>query len=121
MSQPMNSTSADLCEVECTHPEVVERITPLVSQVEGVETIFKALSDSTRMKIIFALTQEDELCVCDVAAIIGISTATASHHLRLLRTMGIAKNRKQGKLVYYSVKDHHITSLVKIAMEHHRE
>lgn len=121
MSQSVKKSSTDRCEVECTHPEVVARVTPLIDQVEGVETIFKALSDATRMKIIYALTQEDELCVCDVAAIIGISTATASHHLRLLRTLGIAKNRKQGKLVYYSVKDHHITSLVKIAIEHHNE
>ncbi len=121
MPSQLNKVTTDSCEVECTHPDVVERVTPLISQVEGVETIFKALSDATRMKIIYALTQEDELCVCDVAAIIGISTATASHHLRLLRTMGIAKNRKQGKLVYYSVKDHHITDLVKIAIEHHNE
>lgn len=121
MSQSVKKSSTDHCEVECTHPEVVARVSPLIDQVEGVETIFKALSDATRIKIIYALTQEDELCVCDVAAIIGISTATASHHLRLLRTMGIAKNRKQGKLVYYSVKDHHITSLVKIAIEHHNE
>ncbi|MFC4353893.1 ArsR/SmtB family transcription factor [Chryseomicrobium palamuruense] len=121
MSQSLKKLSVDHCEVECTHPEVVERITPLISQVKGVETIFKALSDATRMKIIYALTQEDELCVCDVAAIVSISTATASHHLRLLRTMGIAKNRKQGKLVYYSVKDHHITDLVKIAIEHLNE
>lgn len=121
MSQSVKKSSTDHCEVECTHPEVVARVSPLIDQVDGVETIFKALSDATRMKIIYALTQEDELCVCDVAAIIGISTATASHHLRLLRTLGIAKNRKQGKLVYYSVKDHHITSLVKIAIEHHNE
>ncbi|MBM7705789.1 ArsR/SmtB family transcription factor [Chryseomicrobium aureum] len=121
MTQHVKKQTSDSCEVECTHPEVVERVTPLIHQVEGVETIFKALSDATRMKIIYALTQEDELCVCDVAAIIGTSTATASHHLRLLRTMGIAKNRKQGKLVYYSVKDHHITDLVKIAIEHHNE
>lgn len=121
MSQSVKKSSTDHCEVECTHPEVVARVSPLIDQVEGVEMIFKALSDATRMKIIYALTQEDELCVCDVAAIIGISTATASHHLRLLRTLGIAKNRKQGKLVYYSVKDHHITDLVKIAIEHHNE
>lgn len=121
MTQHVKKQTSDSCEVECTHPEVVERVTPLIHQAEGVETIFKALSDATRMKIIYALTQEDELCVCDVAAIIGTSTATASHHLRLLRTMGIAKNRKQGKLVYYSVKDHHITDLVKIAIEHHNE
>lgn len=113
--------SADVCEVECTHPEVVERVTPLIKQVEGVEKIFKALSDATRMKIIYALTQEEELCVCDVAAINGISTASASHHLRLLKTMGIAKSRKQGKLVYYSVLDHHINDLVRIAIEHHQE
>lgn len=121
MAQQLKKAGIETCEVECTHPEVVERVTPLVKHVEGVETIFKALSDGTRLKIIYALTQEEEMCVCDVAAVIGISTASASHHLRLLKTVGIAKNRKQGKLVYYSVKDDHITDLVKIAIDHHNE
>jgi len=66
---------------------------------------FKALADETRMKIVFALSEEEELCVCDVAHIIGSSLATASHHLRTLRDLGLAKFRKEGKLAFYSLED----------------
>ncbi|MBC5636773.1 metalloregulator ArsR/SmtB family transcription factor [Ornithinibacillus hominis] len=111
----------DTCEVFCFEEEKVNRIKPQIEEVSGVEMIFKALSDLTRLKIAYALTIEDELCVCDVANIIGSTTATASHHLRLLRNMGLAKYRKEGKLVFYSLKDEHVHQLVSIAMEHSRE
>lgn len=113
--------AADTCETSCFNEEVVERVQPKITDVNGVELLFKAMSDATRLKIIYALTLEEELCVCDVAHIIGSSTATASHHLRLLRNMGVAKYRKEGKMVYYSVKDHHVHQLVSIALEHSRE
>ncbi|WP_010098405.1 ArsR/SmtB family transcription factor [Ornithinibacillus scapharcae] len=111
----------DVCESFCFDEEKVERIKPEVEEIVGVELIFKALSDATRLKITYALTLEDELCVCDVANIIGSTTATASHHLRLLRNMGLAKYRKEGKLVFYSLQDEHVHQLVSIAIEHSKE
>lgn len=119
--QTKRKKTSDACETACFNEEVVMRVQPRVEEVNGVELLFKAMSDATRLKIIYALTLEDELCVCDVAQIIGSSTATASHHLRLLRNMGLAKYRKEGKMVYYSVKDHHVHQLVSIALEHSRE
>lgn len=112
---------ADTCDTVCSNEEVVKRTQPQVNTVSGVEQIFKALSDATRLKIIYALMLEKELCVCDVAEIIGSTTATASHHLRLLQKMGLAKYRKEGKLVFYSVADHHVHQLVTIALEHFKE
>ena len=109
------------CDTFCFDEEKVNRIQPQVEEVAGVEMIFKALSDATRLKITYALTLEEELCVCDVANIIGSTTATASHHLRLLRNVGLAKYRKEGKLVFYSLKDHHVHQLVSIALEHSKE
>ncbi|MGM9967288.1 MAG: ArsR/SmtB family transcription factor [Rummeliibacillus sp.] len=97
------------------------KIKKQVEEVNGVELLFKALGDSTRLKIIYALTIEKELCVCDVANIIGSSTATASHHLRLLRNMGLAKFRKEGKLAFYSLADEHVQQLVSVAMIHANE
>ena len=85
---------------------------------KDVELIFKALADATRLKIAYALTLAKELCVCDVAHIIGSSSATASHHLRLLRNMKLAKIRREGKLVFYSLDDDHVRQLVYIAMIH---
>ncbi|OAH55839.1 ArsR family transcriptional regulator [Domibacillus aminovorans] len=111
----------DTCETSCFNEDIVERVQPKINDVNGVELLFKAMSDATRLKIVYALTLEKELCVCDVAHIIGSTTATASHHLRLLRNMGLAKYRKEGKLVYYSVKDEHVHQLVRIALEHSRE
>lgn len=117
----VKKTTNDVCETFCFDEEKVERIKPEVEEVVGVELIFKALSDATRLKITYALTLEDELCVCDVANIIGATTATASHHLRLLRNMGLAKYRKEGKLVFYSLQDEHVHQLVSIAIEHSKE
>ncbi|MFD2045087.1 ArsR/SmtB family transcription factor [Ornithinibacillus salinisoli] len=112
------NTSKDTCDIFCFDEEKVNRIQPQVEKVNGAEMIFKALADATRVKIAYALTLDEELCVCDVANIIGSTTATASHHLRLLRNMGLAKYRKEGKLVFYSLEDDHIRQLVSIAIIH---
>ncbi|MFC7784913.1 MULTISPECIES: metalloregulator ArsR/SmtB family transcription factor [unclassified Rossellomorea] len=113
----------DVCEVACVEDEKVNRLKSmmLTQNTSKVAEIFKALSDQTRMKIAYALTIEDELCVCDVANIAGSSTATASHHLRLLKKQGLAKFRKKGKLVYYSLDDHHVKQLIEIAVTHQME
>lgn len=122
MSQRIiNPSTHDTCETFCYDEEKVNRLKVKVEEVNGVEQLFKALSDSTRIKIAYALTIEEELCVCDVANIIGSSTATASHHLRLLRDMGLAKQRKEGKLVFYSLADDHVHQLVSIALIHSKE
>lgn len=113
----------DVCEVTCVDEEKVKRVSDKVSQQNtmAVSQIFKALSDDTRMKIAYALSVEDELCVCDVANIVGSTTATASHHLRLLRNLGLAKYRKEGKLVFYSLDDDHVKQLIQIAFAHQKE
>lgn len=111
------------CDVFSYNEEKVERLKNKIASedIQGMARMFKALADDTRMKIAYALCEENELCVCDVATIIGSSTATASHHLRLLRNMGLAKYRKEGKLVFYSLDDEHITQLIVMAYEHHKE
>jgi len=109
------------CDVFCYDEEKVQRLQAQIDEIHGVELLFKALSDATRLKIAYALTLEEELCVCDVANIIGSTAATASHHLRFLRNMGLAKYRKEGKLVFYSLKDDHVRQLVSVALEHAKE
>jgi ArsR family transcriptional regulator, lead/cadmium/zinc/bismuth-responsive transcriptional repressor len=113
----------DLCEINCVDEEKVSYLKMEVFNQNTLEVskIFKALSDDTRIKIAYALSIERELCVCDVANIVGSTTATASHHLRLLRNLGLAKYRKEGKLVYYSLDDEHVRQLIKIAFEHQEE
>lgn len=106
-----------VCQVTVVHDDVVNRLKPQVDRVQGVAMIFKALADDTRAKVVYALSQA-ELCVCDVAALIGGTKATASYHLRLLSHMGLAKYRKDGKLVYYRLADQHIGNLVQEVLEH---
>ena len=108
-------TDVPVCQVDCINSEAVNRIKPELEQIGGVVFMFKALADETRAKIVYALSQSD-LCVCDVAALIGSSKATASYHLRLLHHMGIAKYRKDGKLVYYHLANPYVRSLVQQAV-----
>ncbi|MFB5763236.1 ArsR/SmtB family transcription factor [Paenibacillus medicaginis] len=115
--------SHDTCEIYCYNEETVHRIKEQLSvtDTQNIAKIFKVLADDTRMKVAFALCQEDELCVCDVANIIGSTVATASHHLRLLRNMGLANYRKEGKLVFYSLDNEHVKRLIMFALEHGEE
>ncbi|PRZ15349.1 cadmium-sensing regulator CadC [Laceyella sediminis] len=115
--------SEDRCEIYCYDEEKVKRVQTSLEKVKPMDTaqLFKALADPTRLKIAYALVQEDELCVCDVANIIDSTLATASHHLRLLRNMGLAKYRKEGKLVFYSLDDDHVKQLVQLAFDHSKE
>lgn len=108
----------DTCEVIVVHEDIVQRVQSGLPDVSGMAQIFKALADETRLKIAFALTMEQEMCVCDVAAVIGSSNATASHHLRYLREHSLAKSERKGKMVYYSLADSHIFDLVQIAHQH---
>lgn len=112
-----------VCEVTCIDEEKVIRVQNNLSQHNPMEVakIFKALSDDTRIKIAYSLSLEKELCVCDVANIVGSTTATASHHLRLLKNLGLAKYRKEGKLVFYSLDDDHVKKLVQTAFAHQKE
>lgn len=113
----------DVCEITCVDREKVFKVQQILKEQNPLEVakIFKALSDETRIKIAYALSVEDELCVCDVANIVGATTATASHHLRLLRNIGLAKYRKEGKLVFYSLDDDHVKKLIEVAFAHQKE
>ncbi|GEB76755.1 ArsR/SmtB family transcription factor [Sporolactobacillus inulinus] len=115
----------DTCEIYRYDEEKVNRIQGLLKNendgLSRVVRLFKALADENRSKIVFALCQDKELCVCDVANIIGSSIATASHHLRTLRKQGLVKYRKDGKMAFYSLDDEHIKQLISIAMTHRKE
>lgn len=113
----------DQCDIFCYDEEKVNRLkqTIVTDNIQHMTKMFKALADDTRIKIAYALYQEEELCVCDVANIIGSTTATASHHLRFLRNLGLAKYRRAGKLVFYSLDDEHIGQLIEMAYTHSME
>lgn len=119
----MKSKSNDVCSIDSIDEEKVANVRGQLGTVhmKDVAQMFKALADDTRIKIAKALTIEEELCVHDIANVVGCTTATASHHLRLLRNLGLAKYRKHGKYVYYSLDDHCIKQLIDIAFNHQKE
>ncbi len=107
-------------DVWAIHPERVQaaRESLLDDQVyAGLAEAFSALADPNRTKIICALMR-GEFCVCDLAAVLGISASSVSQHLRILRTLRWVRNRKQGRLVYYSLDDQHIQELLQLSLTH---
>lgn len=116
-----NTAKSDMCDVDCYNEKVVQKVRPQVQRMPKVDAIFKALANPTRFKVAYALTLENELCVCDVANIIETSNATASHHLRTLKEQNIATIRRDGKRVFYVLADEHVYQLVTIALTHAEE
>ncbi len=88
--------------------------------VEALAETFRALGDPTRVRILDALAA-GALCVCDIASLVGISESAASHQLRLLRGMRLVRPRRAGRLVYYTIDDHHILELLTQARTHVEE
>lgn len=110
----------ELCDVPCFKQDLVARLRrdlPTDEALEDVRIRFAALADRTRLKVLFALVEGGELCVCDVAHVVGMSVSAASHHLRKLRDLKILTYRSDGKMAYYSIVDRSVTKLVRQALE----
>jgi DNA-binding transcriptional ArsR family regulator len=78
---------------------------PQEEDLEEARILFAALADRTRLRILHALKGGEELCVCDVAHVVGMSVSAASHHLRKLRDLKVLKYRNDGKMAYYSLRE----------------
>ncbi|MGM0644091.1 MAG: ArsR/SmtB family transcription factor [Thermodesulfobacteriota bacterium] len=112
----------DVCQVKCINEQMVAETRgslPEKEEVEQMASIFKALSDPSRLKIVLSLLGR-ELCVCDIAAVCSLSDSSVSHQLRLLRNLKIVKNRRQGKIVYYTLDDDHVIHLIEQSLGHVR-
>jgi DNA-binding transcriptional ArsR family regulator len=110
----------DDCPVRVLHPEALARaratLRPDLTYADLAET-FRALGDASRAKILHALLSE-ELCVCDLAALLGITESAVSQHLRVLRSLRVVRSRKAGRVVFYSLEDACIRALLTIALTH---
>ncbi len=109
---------APVCESIVIHEEVVKSIKlPEEEQLYSLGNFFKVLGDTTRIKILSALFQS-EMCVCDIAGLLGMTQSAISHQLRVLKQARLVKYRKEGKSVYYSLEDHHVKSIVEQGLIH---
>ena len=116
----MNRKKEDLCEELHVHEDVVTRLghrMPEDQKLEDVAELFKMFGDKTRARILCALSME-ELCVCDLTALLGMNQPAVSHQLRLLKAVRLVRSRKQGREVYYSLDDQHIQSIFAMAFTH---
>lgn len=106
--------NGDICDVPCFKADLVARLQremPPDDAVDEARKRFAVLADATRLRILHALSEAEELCVCDVAHVLGMSVAATSHHLRKLRDLGILRHRNDGKMAYYALRDHFLAQL----------
>lgn len=119
----MNSKyNIPLCESNCIHEDVVNRVKKNLPDDEILSeaaNFFKVFGDKTRIKILSALL-DSEMCVCDIACLLDMSQSAISHQLRVLKSNNLVKNRKEGKVVYYSLEDEHVKAILDQGIVHIR-
>lgn len=111
------------CDCDVIHEDVVKKVKEIMPQEEtlyDLAELFKVFGDSTRIKILWAL-DEAEMCVCDIAALLNMTQSAISHQLRVLKQAKLVKNRKEGKIVFYSLDDEHVKRIFDDGLIHINE
>ena len=119
----MGKCKCQICDCNIIHEESVEKAKRVMLADDvllDIADFYKALSDSTRIKIISILC-EHELCVCDISSILNMTKSAVSHQLQNLKEMNLIKGRKAGKQVYYSLADDHVREVFDISRRHVEE
>lgn len=115
-----NIPDIDKCDCTVIHEDVVKEVRRNMPDEEALldlADLFKVFGDSTRVKIICALFQS-EMCVCDIAALLGMTKSAISHQLRILKQSKLIRNRRDGKVVYYSLDDEHVKNIFDQGLAH---
>ena len=110
----------DACQVRVIHLDRVERaLKESVSEreLDRLSSIYKVLGDPNRLKIVMAL-KNVEMCVCDLAAFLGLTESAVSHQLRRFKDLALVKSRREGQVIYYSLDDAHVAELLNTGLEH---
>lgn len=111
------------CEIQCVHLDRLReaRQTAIPERdLDRLSLIYKAFGDPSRLKILSGL-RGGEMCVCDLAAWLGLSPSAVSHQLRRLKDLALVRSRRRGKIVYYALDDDHVADLIRIGLDHVRE
>ncbi len=115
-----NDMEVECCDVVATHEETIQKVKsgmPADETMKELADFYKVFGDGTRVRILCVLLQA-EVCVCDLAELLGMTQSAISHQLRVLKQMKLVKNRREGKTVYYSLADRHIQTIISQGMEH---
>jgi ArsR family transcriptional regulator len=115
-----DNMAAPHCEDLCIHQEIVDRVDrqmPGEEELYDLAELFKVFGDTTRIRILYVLLN-DEMCVCDIAALLGMNQSAISHQLRILKQSRLVKFRRDGKSVFYSLADDHVHAMIAQGMEH---
>ena len=110
----------EICDCEIIHNDVVKAVRETLPKDEVIcdlADFFKIFGDTTRVKILYSLDKSD-MCVCDISALLGMSVSAVSHQLKNLRDSNLVKTRRDGKIVYYSLADDHVKSILECGFEH---
>lgn len=111
------------CEFLCVHQDTVEQVRnhlPTPQSLTDMAELFRLFGDPTRLKILCSLSQQ-ELCVCDLSNLIGMTQSAVSHQLRQLKQGRLVKSRREGKTIFYSLADDHVETVLAQGMEHINE
>jgi ArsR family transcriptional regulator len=111
------------CDTNCIHEDAVARVRaamPDGASLQELANLYKMFADFTRIKILWALSYE-EMCVCDLAVLLGMTNSAISHQLKSLRLSNLVRYTKQGKVVYYSLADSHVKDIFEKGFEHVNE
>jgi DNA-binding transcriptional ArsR family regulator len=111
-------SAADVCELFSYDAGLVAQLKGELTNLAGAVALFRVLADPTRCTMLAALNRTEELCVCDLAHITGLSLPTVSHHLRRLRDLGLVRFRREGKMVFYRLVDERVRQLLAQAAQH---
>ena len=115
--------SNDICDCEVIHEDIVKKVKstfPKEEMLFDLADFYKIFGDTTRVKILYAL-DKSELCVCDISVLLGMSVSAVSHQLRALRDSDLVRTKREGKIVYYSLADEHVKSILECGIEHIKE
>jgi DNA-binding transcriptional ArsR family regulator len=119
----MGGSMIDFCQIRCIHQDSVNRALEGRTDdgvLEEAARLMGVISDPTRLKIMDAL-RLGELCVCDLAVVLGMSVSAVSHQLRLLRASRLVRGRRDGKIIFYTIHDEHVEKLMDMALDHCRQ
>ena len=119
----MAREEAEKCEFICVHEDIVKEVNEKMPEEEklfDLAEFFKIFGDTTRIRILYVLMCS-EMCVCDLAQILGMTQSAISHQLRVLKQMELVKNRREGKSIFYSLADGHIKTISSQGLEHIEE